>query len=106
MPGARLLRLEAGRRAMILPRYFVLEALKLSAMIVAGLFVLYISTRFATYLGEAAAGKVAPQHITRIIMLKNPWDCVPAAMVRPSVRVAWLVSGVCVVENRPSYEAR
>ncbi|MCZ6666666.1 MAG: LPS export ABC transporter permease LptF [Gammaproteobacteria bacterium] len=55
---------------MILPRYFVLEALKISAMIVAGLFVLYISTRFATHLGEAAAGKVAPQHITRIIMLK------------------------------------
>ncbi|MCZ6892926.1 MAG: LptF/LptG family permease, partial [Gammaproteobacteria bacterium] len=70
MPGPRPRRLEAGRRAMILPRYFVLEALKISAMIVAGLFVLYISTRFATHLGEAAAGKVAPQHITRIIMLK------------------------------------
>jgi lipopolysaccharide export system permease protein len=55
---------------MILARYFVREALKISAMIVAGLFVLYISTRFATYLGEAAEGKVAPQHITRIVLLK------------------------------------
>ena len=55
---------------MILPRYFLREALKLTAAIISGLFVVYLSTRFATYLGEAAEGKVAPQHITRIVMLK------------------------------------
>ncbi|MEQ8662657.1 MAG: LPS export ABC transporter permease LptF [Gammaproteobacteria bacterium] len=55
---------------MILSRYFLREALKLTAAIVSGLFVIYLSTRFATYLGEAAEGKVAPQHITRIVMLK------------------------------------
>ena len=55
---------------MILPRYFLREAIKLTAAIVSGLFGVYLSTRFATYLGEAAEGKVAPQHITRIVMLK------------------------------------
>ncbi|MCP5198400.1 MAG: LPS export ABC transporter permease LptF [Gammaproteobacteria bacterium] len=55
---------------MILPRYFLREALKLSAAIVAGLFVIYLTTRFASYLGEAAEGKVAPQHISRIVLLK------------------------------------
>lgn len=55
---------------MILSRYFLREALKLTLAIVTGLFVIYLSTRFATYLGEAAEGKVAPQHITRIVMLK------------------------------------
>ncbi len=55
---------------MILRRYFIREAFKISAVIVAGLFILYISTRFAAYLGEAAEGKVAPQHIIRIVMLK------------------------------------
>lgn len=55
---------------MILPRYFVRETIKLTAAIVAGLFVVYLSTRFATYLGEAAEGKVAPQHISRIVFLK------------------------------------
>lgn len=68
---------------MILQRYFVLEVLKLSLAIVAGLFVLYLSTRFATHLGQAAEGKVAPQHITRIVTLKmlvSLKDIVPIAL--------------------------
>lgn len=68
---------------MILTRYFVREVLKLSLAIVAGLFVLYLSTRFASYLGQAAEGKVAPQHITRIVMLKmlvSLRDIVPIAL--------------------------
>ncbi len=55
---------------MILSRYFIREALKLSAAIIGGLFVIYISMRFATSLGEAAEGKMAPQHISRIVLLK------------------------------------
>ena len=69
---------------MILPRYFTREALKLSAAIIVGLFVVYLSTRFATYLGEAAEGKVAPQHIGRIVMLKmlvSMKDLVPMSLM-------------------------
>ena len=55
---------------MILQRYFVREALKASAAIVVGLFVIYLSTRFAASLGAAAEGKIAPQHIARIVSLK------------------------------------
>jgi lipopolysaccharide export system permease protein len=55
---------------MILARYFVRETLKLMLIILSGLFVIYLTTRFATQLGEAAEGKVAPQHINLIVMLK------------------------------------
>lgn len=55
---------------MVLTRYFAREALKISAVIIGGLFALYISTRFASSLGEAAEGKMAPQHITKIVALK------------------------------------
>lgn len=55
---------------MILPAYFVREALKLSGAIIGGLFVVYLSTRFASYLGEAAEGKLAPEHIARMVLLK------------------------------------
>lgn len=68
---------------MILPRYFLREALKLSFAIIAGLFVVYISTRFATYLGEAAEGKLAPEHITRMVLLKmlvSMKDLLPLAL--------------------------
>jgi len=68
---------------MILPRYFIREALKLSAAIIAGLFVVYISTRFATYLGEAAEGKLAPEHISRMVLLKmlvSMKDLVPLSL--------------------------
>lgn len=69
---------------MILPRYFLREALKLSFVIVAGLVVVYFSLRFATSLGEAAEGKVAPQHILRIVALKmlvSVKDLLPMALL-------------------------
>ena len=68
---------------MILPRYFIRETLKLSAAIIIGLFVIYLSTRFAAYLGDAAEGKVAPEHILRIVMLKmlvSMKDLLPMAL--------------------------
>ncbi len=68
---------------MILARYFISEALKLTAAIVAGLFVVYLSTRFASYLGDAAEGKVAAEHITRIVALKmivSMKDLLPMAL--------------------------
>lgn len=55
---------------MILRRYFLREVLKLTLLIVSGLFAVYLSMRFAGYLGDAAEGKVAPQHISNIIGLK------------------------------------
>src|SRR5690606_147888 len=48
------------------------------------LFVIYLSTRFATQLGEAAEGKVAPQHIGLIVMLKmlvSLKDLIPMALL-------------------------
>ncbi|MBK6657852.1 MAG: LPS export ABC transporter permease LptF [Proteobacteria bacterium] len=55
---------------MILPRYFIRETLKISAAIVGGLLVLYLTMRLAAALGDAADGKVAPQHIVRMVGLK------------------------------------
>lgn len=69
---------------MILSRYLVREALKASAVIVIGLFVIYLSMRFATALGEAAEGKVAPHHILRIVSLKmlvSLQDLLPMALL-------------------------
>lgn len=69
---------------MILARYYVREVLKLTLVIVGGLFVIYLSTRFATQLGEAAEGKVAPQHIGLIVMLKmlvSLKDLIPMALL-------------------------
>ena len=54
----------------ILPRHFVREIAKISGALIAGLFVIYLSMRLASSLGEAAEGKIAPQHIARIIGLK------------------------------------
>ena len=71
-------------RAVTLARYFLRDALRLSAAIIAGLFVIYLSMRFATYLGEAAEGKVAPQHISLIVMLKmlvSLKDLIPMALL-------------------------
>jgi lipopolysaccharide export system permease protein len=67
----------------ILPRYFIRETVKLTAAIIGGLFVIYLSTRFASYLGEAAEGKIAPQHIARIVFLKmliSMKDLLPMAL--------------------------
>jgi lipopolysaccharide export system permease protein len=55
---------------MILPAYFIRETLKLTVAIVGGLTLVYLSMRFANALAEAAEGKVAPQHIARIVSLK------------------------------------
>lgn len=55
---------------MILERYFMSEILRGFAMIIGALFMIYISTRFATYLGQAAEGKIAAQDIFTLISLK------------------------------------
>ena len=55
---------------MILQRYFILEAARAFAMIIGGLLLIYLSTRFASYLGQAAEGKIAADHILRMITLK------------------------------------
>ena len=55
---------------MILSRYFAIETLKFSSAIIFGLFAIYISTRFASYLGSAAEGKIAADHIYQIVLLK------------------------------------
>ncbi len=55
---------------MILARYYIRETLKISAAIVGGLLVLYLTMRLASALGDAAAGKIAPQHIVRMVGLK------------------------------------
>lgn len=55
---------------MILRRYVTSEFLRLFAMIIGGLLVIYFSTRFASYLGQAAEGKIAPGHISQLLLLK------------------------------------
>ena len=48
--------------------------------LIAGLFVVYLSMRVAASLGEAAEGKIAPQHIARMVGLKM---LPPKGMVLP-----------------------
>ncbi|MSQ69272.1 MAG: LPS export ABC transporter permease LptF [Gammaproteobacteria bacterium] len=55
---------------MILQRYVLQEYLRGFAMVFGGLTVIYFSTRFATYLGQAADGRIAPAHILQILSLK------------------------------------
>lgn len=55
---------------MILQRYVIGEFARAFGMIIAGLFIIYFSTRFASYLGQAAEGKIAPEHISQMLMLK------------------------------------
>lgn len=55
---------------MILRRYVIGEYLRVFAMIIAGLVVIYFSSRFASYLGQAADGKIAPAHIAQMLILK------------------------------------
>jgi len=55
---------------MILQRYFIREILRAFGMIIGGLMLVYISTRFASYLGQAAEGKIAAEHIFQLITLK------------------------------------
>ena len=55
---------------MILQRYVLREYLRGFAMVFGSLLVIYFSTRFATYLGQAADGRIAPAHILQILSLK------------------------------------
>lgn len=55
---------------MILQRYVMKEILRAFGMIIGGLMLIYLSTRFATYLGQAAEGKIAASHIFRMMSLK------------------------------------
>lgn len=86
---------------MILSRHFVREVVKLSGALITGLVVIYLSMRLAASLGEAAEGKVAPQHIARIVglkMLVSMKDLIPmslylgtfAAMTRIQLNSEWV----------------
>ncbi len=55
---------------MILERYLMREYLRMFAMIIGGLFAIYFSTRLASFLGEAADGKISPEHIFELLGLK------------------------------------
>lgn len=54
----------------ILQRYVMSEYVKNFAMIIGGLIVVYFSTRLASYLGQAADGKMAPSHIASLLLLR------------------------------------
>ena len=52
-------------------------------MIIGGLVIIYFSTRFASYLGQAADGKIAPSHIAQMLtlrMLVSMKDLVPMSL--------------------------
>ncbi|MFT4581802.1 MAG: lipopolysaccharide export system permease protein [Gammaproteobacteria bacterium] len=55
---------------MILQRYFVREILRAFGMIIGALLMIYFSSRFASYLAQAADGKIAADHIFKLISLK------------------------------------
>ena len=55
---------------MILQRYFMREITETFFVIMGALIVIYFSTRFASYLGQAADGKIAPRDISLLILLK------------------------------------
>lgn len=55
---------------MILQWYFMKEILRAFGMIIGALLLIYLSTRFASYLGQAAEGKIAADHIAQLISLK------------------------------------
>jgi lipopolysaccharide export system permease protein len=68
---------------MIIQRYVMGEFLRAFGMIIGGLVVIYFSTRFASYLGQAADGKIAPAHITQMLLLKmlvSMKDLVPMSL--------------------------
>jgi len=56
---------------MILHNHFLKEAIKLSCFTMGGLLVLFLTMRFASYLGDAASGQVAPEYVTKIVLLKT-----------------------------------
>jgi lipopolysaccharide export system permease protein len=55
---------------MTLQWYFIKEILRAFGMIIGGLMLIYVSTRFAAYLGQAAEGKIAAGHILKLLSLK------------------------------------
>ncbi len=55
---------------MILCNHFLKETVKLTCFIICGLLILFITMRFASYLSEAASGKIAPEYVTQIVTLK------------------------------------
>lgn len=55
---------------MTLQWYFVKEILRAFGMIIGALLLIYLSTRFAAYLGQAAEGKIAAGHIFKLVALK------------------------------------
>ena len=55
---------------MIIYNHFLKESLKLSLFIIIGLLILFLTMRFASYLGDAASGKVAPEYVSKIVMIK------------------------------------
>ncbi len=68
---------------MILHRYATREYLKACTAILAALAIIYFSTRFASYLADAAEGKVAADHIARMLtikMLVSLKDLVPLSL--------------------------
>ncbi len=68
---------------MIFERYLIREYLRTFAMIIGGLLVVYFTTRLASYLGEAADGKMAPGHIAALLglkMLVSLRDLVPMSL--------------------------
>lgn len=68
---------------MIFERYLIREYVRTFAMIIGGLLVVYFTTRLASYLGEAADGKMAPGHIAALLglkMLVSLRDLVPMSL--------------------------
>tara|TARA_R110002073_G_scaffold94150_1_gene219197 strand:+ start:400 stop:1512 length:1113 start_codon:yes stop_codon:yes gene_type:complete len=55
---------------MTLQWYFIREILRAFGMLIGGLLMIYLSTRFASYLGQAAEGKIAADHILKLVSLK------------------------------------
>ncbi len=72
-----------GFRSAILQRYIASEFLRAFAAILGGLFIIYFSTRFASYLGQAAEGKIAPAHIFELLglrMAESLRDLIPMSL--------------------------
>lgn len=55
---------------MILQRYARSEFLRSFAMVLGALLVVFLTTRFAAFLGQAADGRIAPGHIFELLGLK------------------------------------
>ncbi len=68
---------------MILQRYVTREFLRFSAMVLGALVIIFFTTRFAGFLGQAAEGKIAPAHIFELLglkMLTSMRDLIPMSL--------------------------